>query len=150
MHRYLTTRRTTLVQALYGAGVLALSMGRARAHDVRDNQPSSARWYEAAARMRQLALGWGDQAYGAVLVLNDTLVGEGPSKVVKNADPNAHAERVAIADAQARLGRASLAGSVLYSTSRPCRECEDAAARAQVSRMIYGEALHDAGRPTLR
>jgi tRNA(adenine34) deaminase len=67
--------------------------------------------------------------------------------VVKRSDPSAHAEREAIRDAQRRLGRTDLAGSVLYSTSRPCRECERAAAEARVERMIYGAALRDAGKP---
>lgn len=105
------------------------------------------RWMEAAAAMKRLAESWGDQAYGAVLVADGAIVGEGPSRVVKRGDPTAHAEREAIRDAQRRLGRTSLAGSVLYSTSRPCRQCEIAAAEAQVARMIYGEALNDAGRP---
>ena len=105
------------------------------------------RWIAAAASMKRLAESWGDQAYGAVLVADGAIVGEGPSRVVKRGDPTAHAEREAIRDAQRRLGRTSLAGSVLYSTSRPCRQCEIAAAEAQVARMIYGEALNDAGRP---
>lgn len=104
-------------------------------------------WAAAARRMLELALSWGDQPYGAVLVLDGQLVGEGPSRVVKNKDPSAHAEREAIRDAQARLGRSRIEGSVLYSTSRPCRACEDAAADAGVSRMIHGDALHDAGAP---
>jgi tRNA(adenine34) deaminase len=97
--------------------------------------------------MKQLAESWGDQSYGAVLVLDGTLVGEGPSRVVKDRDPDAHAERVAIRDAQQRLGRSDLAGSILYSTSRPCGLCEEAAARAGVSRMIHGAELVDAGQP---
>lgn len=105
------------------------------------------RWYDAAASMKRLAESWGDQPYGAVLIADAAIIGEGPSRVVKLGDPTAHAEREAIRDAQKRLGRKSLAGSVLYSTSRPCRQCEIAAAEAQVSRMIYGEALNDAGRP---
>jgi tRNA(adenine34) deaminase len=67
--------------------------------------------------------------------------------VVKRSDPAAHAEREAIRDAQKRLGRAELSGSVLYSTSRPCRDCERAAAEAGVARMIHGAALRDAGKP---
>jgi tRNA(adenine34) deaminase len=67
--------------------------------------------------------------------------------VVQRGDPSAHAEREAIRDAQRRLGHADLAGSVLYSTSRPCRQCEIAAAQVGVARMIYGEALSDAGPP---
>jgi tRNA(adenine34) deaminase len=97
--------------------------------------------------MKRLAESWGDQAYGAVLVARGEIVGEGPSRVVKNGDPTAHAEREAIRDAQRRLGRTNLAGTVLYSTSRPCPMCERAAADAGVARMIYGESLTDAGAP---
>ena len=67
--------------------------------------------------MLRLAQSWGDQPYGAVLVMGDAVVGEGPSLVVKDNNPDAHAERVALLDAQRRLGRADLAGAVLYSTS---------------------------------
>jgi tRNA(Arg) A34 adenosine deaminase TadA len=105
------------------------------------------RWYDAAQAMRRLALSWGDQPYGAVLVLGDELVGEGPSRVVQRGDPTAHAEREAIRDAQRRLQRTRLDGSVLYSTSRPCSACEAAAAAAGVSRMVFGEHLEDAGAP---
>lgn len=106
-----------------------------------------ARWYAAAVEMRSLAQSWGDQPYGAVLVLQHQLVGHGPSRVVQRADPSAHAEREAIRDAQRRLQRVNLEGSILYSTSRPCAACESAAAAAGVSRMIFGEALNDAGAP---
>ncbi len=104
-------------------------------------------WYEAAVAMKRLAESWGDQPYGAVLVLDGAQVGDGPSRVVKDRNPDAHAERVAIRDAQRRLGRTQLDGAILYSTSRPCPLCEAAAAAAGVSRMIYGEALTDAGAP---
>ena len=105
------------------------------------------RWYDAAKSMKRLAESWGDQPYGAVLVLDGTLIGEGPSRVVKLGDDSAHAEREAIKDAQRRLKRKVLSGSVLYSTSRPCRVCETAAAEAEVARMYYGNALNDAGSP---
>jgi tRNA(adenine34) deaminase len=97
--------------------------------------------------MKHLAQSWGDQPYGAVLVMDGTLVGQGPSRVVKSQNPNAHAEREAIRDAQNKLGRPKLLGAVLYSTSRPCSLCEAAAARAGVSRMYFGPALTDAGIP---
>ena len=97
--------------------------------------------------MKRIAEASGDQPYGAVLVLDGKLVGEGPSRVVKNQDVNAHAEREAIRDAQRRLGRMELPGTVLYSTSRPCSLCEAAAAQAGVSRMYFGPTLIDAGPP---
>jgi len=108
---------------------------------------SGRQWFEAAVSMKRLAESWGDQAYGAVLVAEGAIIGYGPSRVVQRGDPSAHAEREAIRDAQRRLGRSDLAGSVLYSTSRPCRQCEIGAAQARVARMIYGETLNDAGPP---
>ena len=129
-----------------GIGIAALfGMRATRAAPQTSESPS--RWYQAALEMKRRALGWGDQPYGAVLVMDDKVVGEGPSRVVLRNDPNAHAEREAIRDAQQRLGRAHLAGSSLYSTSRPCRECERAAALAGVNRMIHGAGLVDAGPP---
>jgi tRNA(adenine34) deaminase len=137
------TRRRALVNG--GCAVLVIAL--ARQSRIAPGAENDARWYRAAAAMRQLAESWGDQPYGAVLVLDGAIVGEGPSRVVTDRDPDAHAERVAIRDAQRRLGRTQLAGSVLYSTSRPCSLCEAAAARAGVGRMIHGEALVDAGPP---
>lgn len=97
--------------------------------------------------MKRLAESWGDQSYGAVLVLDGAVIGEGPSRVVKSNDVTAHAEREAIRDARRRLGRQEFPGAVLYSTSRPCSLCEAAAAEAKVSRMYFGAMLSDAGTP---
>jgi len=97
--------------------------------------------------MKDWAISWGDQPYGAVLVLGASVVGFGPSRVVLQSNADAHAEREAIKDAQLRLGRDRLDGTVLYSTSRPCRACEQAAALAGVQRMFFGANLRDAGTP---
>jgi tRNA(adenine34) deaminase len=141
------SRRTVLAQAVVAAAVASLPRTVSSAEQAEAVFRPERRWYEAAASMEHLAKSWGDQPYGAVLVAGGTIVGEGPSRVVKLGDPTAHAEREAIRDAQRRLGRLDLAGSVLYSTSRPCRMCEAAAAEAKVARMVYGAALNDAGAP---
>jgi tRNA(Arg) A34 adenosine deaminase TadA len=140
-------RRRLLRPIAAAVALLACGRGALAAEPETSPFPTQKRWFEAAAAMKRLAESWGDQPYGAVLVAGDTLIGEGPSRVIKLGDASAHAEREAIRDAQRRLGRKNLAGSVLYSTSRPCRQCELAAAQAQVSRMIHGEALIDAGPP---
>lgn len=88
--------------------------------------------------MRRLAIDGGDQAYGAVLVADGRIAGWGPSRVIIDRNPDAHAERVAIGDARKRLGRKDLSGTTLYSTSRPCNLCEAAAAEAGVSLMVWG------------
>jgi tRNA(Arg) A34 adenosine deaminase TadA len=105
------------------------------------------RWSLVAQAMKDWAISWGDQPYGAVLVLGQSVVGFGPSRVILQSNTDAHAEREAIKDAQLRLGRRRLDGTVLYSTSRPCRVCEQAAALAGVQRMFFGANLQDAGTP---
>jgi tRNA(Arg) A34 adenosine deaminase TadA len=100
-----------------------------------------------AFRMNREAVAAGDQPYGAVVVLREAIVGYGPSQVMTKADLDAHAERVALRDAQGRLGRADLSEAVLYSTSRPCRDCERAAAAARISRLHFGPDGTDAGAP---
>jgi tRNA(Arg) A34 adenosine deaminase TadA len=102
-----------------------------------------------AHALRDEAVRSGDQAYGAVVWRDGVIVGEAPSRVVVRNDRTAHAEREALRDAQRRLGRDDLSGCLLVSSSRPCAMCEDAAARAGISRMFYGEGV-DAGPPHAR
>ncbi|HSB73008.1 MAG TPA: nucleoside deaminase [Candidatus Methylomirabilis sp.] len=141
-------RRKVIAWLLGGVAFLAGRgpFARAQQHAASD-AAADRRWIEAAFAMRRLAESWGDQSYGAVVVLDGALVGEGPSRVVKLNDPDAHAEREAIRDAQTPLGRKDLDGAVLYSTSRPCRRCEGIAAEARIARMVYGADGSDAGRP---
>ena len=100
-----------------------------------------------AREMREQSVRDGDAAYGAVVLHGDAIVGAAPSRVVASGDPAAHAETQALQDAIRRIGTPQLTGAVLVSTSRPCRMCEAAAARAGIARMVYGEALTDAGTP---
>ncbi len=124
-------------------GLLGLPPRRARAAG-----PAAApAWIDAAFEMRRLAESWGDQPYGAVLVLDGAIVGFGPSRVVQRGDGDAHAEREALRDARRRLGRGRLDGALLVSTSRPCPRCERAAAEAGVARMVFGRDGIDAGPP---
>jgi tRNA(Arg) A34 adenosine deaminase TadA len=145
------SRRNALTRLVAWSALILAWPGRGRAQSpgARMGQDDR-RWIEAAFAMKRLAESWGDQSYGAVLVIDGTLAGEGPSRVVQRGDPDAHAEREAIKDAQKRLGRSDLTGAVLYSTSRPCNRCEQAAAEARVARMIYGADMRDAGPPVRR
>ncbi|MGL4241683.1 MAG: deaminase [Beijerinckiaceae bacterium] len=128
-------------RACSGATVLALfvSAGHARA--------DATRYLAEAFRLRDEATAAGDQPYGAVLVLEGRIVGEGRSRVVSDRNADHHAERVALWNAQKALGRDQLAGAVIYSSSVPCMACQSALARAKVSRMIHGRDATDAGAP---
>jgi tRNA(Arg) A34 adenosine deaminase TadA len=108
--------------------------------------PDQRRFIAAAFAMKRDAERAGDQAYGAVVVRGETIVGWGPSRVIVNRDSSAHAEREAIRDARKRLGD-DLSGCEMYSTSRPCAACEAAAAEANIARMYFGADASDAGRP---
>jgi tRNA(Arg) A34 adenosine deaminase TadA len=99
-----------------------------------------------AFAMRDEAVRAGDQAYGAVVVKQGRIVGRAPSRVIAKKDDNAHAEREAIKDAQARLG-GDLSACVTYSSSRPCAACERAASLARIERMYFGREPTDAGPP---
>ena len=100
-----------------------------------------------AERMRQQAIASGDQPYGAVLVRAGEIVGYGPSRVVVDGSADAHAERVALWDAQRRTGNRQLDGTIIYSTSPPCALCQRALAQAGVARMRFGPEASDGGPP---
>ena len=112
--------------------------------------PQHAVFVTAAFAMRSRAIERGDQAYGAVVVRNGDVIGAGPSRVIARKDPNAHAEREAIKDAQAAMNKTDLSDCLLYSSSRPCSDCERAAAQARIAHMYYGPDATDAGAPQLR
>jgi Cytidine and deoxycytidylate deaminase zinc-binding region len=83
--------------------------------------------YLARARaLRDLAVREGDQAYGAVVVRNGVTVGEGRNFVVRDNDPTAHAELLAVRDAARRLATRDLSDCEVYSTAVPCPMCQAA------------------------
>ena len=100
-----------------------------------------------AVRMKDQAMASGDQPFGAVVVRSGEIIGYGPSRVIIDRNPDAHAERVALWDAQRRLGTKDISGAVMYSTSRPCDTCENALALGKVDRMYFGLSAIDAGIP---
>ena len=100
----------------------------------------------------QLALSLADRAaaegevpVGAVLVLNDAVIGEGWNRPIGTHDATAHAEIQALRDAGQRLGNYRLPGTTLYVTLEPCVMCAGAIIHARVDRVIYGAPDPKAG-----
>jgi tRNA(Arg) A34 adenosine deaminase TadA len=135
------------IAGLYGLFRTPAAFGDAAGKNLPENAKSKAFMTRAEA-MKRLAVEAGDQPYGAIIVKDGEIVGEGPSRVVTQGDPTAHAEIEAIRDAARRLGTRDLSGCVMYGTSRPCRMCETAAYWANVSRFVHGAGLVDGGAPT--
>jgi tRNA(Arg) A34 adenosine deaminase TadA len=102
-----------------------------------------------AALMRENAIAANDQPFGAVVVLDKCIVGYGPSRVIVDNNSDAHAERVALWDAQSRLGRKLLTGAVIYSTSTLCMICQPAMSAAGIVRMYVGPQSVDKGPPRM-
>lgn len=61
--------------------------------------------------------------YGAVVVIDGEIVGEGLNRAAAIHDPTSHGEVEAIRDACKRLGRTNLAGAEMYTTAEPCPMC---------------------------
>jgi tRNA(Arg) A34 adenosine deaminase TadA len=143
------TRRRFLVSALPAGGTIlaATRPARSAAQASTASPAERQRFMARAFEMRQLAITRGDQAFGAVVVRNNQVVGEGVSAVLTSPDPTAHGEIQALRDAARRLGTARLAGCDLYTTFRPCPMCETAAYWAGIERVYFGEAITDAGAP---
>ena len=113
------------------------------------SRPTAAKFMERAFEMRHTALQRGDQAYGAVIVRNNQIVGQSWSRVVIDRDPTGHAEMSAIRDAARRLDSRDLTGAAMFSSSRPCPMCESAAYWAGIDQLVYGHNLDNAGSPKL-
>ena len=75
---------------------------------------------------------------GAVLVLNDEIIGLGWNRNITLNDPTAHAEIQAIRAAGEKIGNYRLVGATLYVTLEPCAMCSMALVHARVGRVVYG------------
>jgi len=149
----MTSERNSSDRRLVIAGafslLLAPRVAAAASHTeiVQPERPGPDAFMRRAFAAREEAVRSGDQPYGAVMVRDGRIVGWGPSRVVADRDPTAHAEMQAIRDAARRLGTRDLSGCVIYATSRPCAMCEAALYWANVQRIVHGTALTDTGAP---
>lgn len=82
--------------------------------------------------------------FGAVVVKDGEIIGEGHNQVVGTKDPTAHGEIVAIREACARIGDFSLEGCEIHTTGEPCPMCLGAILWAHIGRIYYGFSINDA------
>ena len=82
---------------------------------------------------------------GAVVVLDDKIIGEGYNRPLRTHDPTAHAEMAALRDAASRLQNYRLGGTTLYVTLEPCLMCAGAIIQARVERVVFGAFDEKAG-----
>lgn len=82
--------------------------------------------------------------FGAVIVKDGEIVGEGWNQVIATNDPTAHGEVTAIRNACAKLGTFSLEGCEIHTTGQPCPMCLGAIYWARIRRIYYGFRIEDA------
>lgn len=87
----------------------------------------------------------GEVPVGALVALNDEVIGEGWNQPIVSHDPTAHAEIVALRAAATRMKNYRLTDTTLYVTLEPCAMCAGAIVQARVARVVYGGADPKAG-----
>jgi tRNA(adenine34) deaminase len=104
----------------------------------------SADGYAHAAFMRaalaeaEKAGALGEVPIGAVVVVDGSVVAAGFNQPIRETDPSAHAEIVALRAAARSLGNYRLTGATVYVTLEPCLMCVGALVNARVAAVVYG------------
>ncbi|MGO9640585.1 MAG: tRNA adenosine(34) deaminase TadA [Candidatus Acidiferrales bacterium] len=80
----------------------------------------------------------GEVPVGAVVVLSDRVISRAGNRTIRDCDPTAHAEIVALRAAALAAGNYRLAGAELYVTIEPCAMCAGALVQARIARLVYG------------
>jgi tRNA(adenine34) deaminase len=87
----------------------------------------------------------GEVPVGAVVLLDGEIIGRGNNRVIRDSDPTAHAEIVAMRAAALHLRNYRLSGCTLVVTLEPCSMCAGAILHARVGRLIYAASDPKAG-----
>src|SRR5215213_6098768 len=125
--RHLLTAMTLAPFATFcGMSRAAAQPGAAPPPLAQPPEPTKAAFFARARALRDQAVREGDQAYGAVVVRDGVIVGEGRNYVMLHSDPTAHSELLAVRDAARRLGTRDLSRCEVYSTATPCAMCQGA------------------------
>ena len=93
----------------------------------------------------QSAAAAGEVPIGAIMVHNNTIIARAQNRVLRDCDPTAHAEMVALRAAAAVLGNYRLLDCELYVTLEPCAMCAGAMIHARLGRLVYGAPDPKAG-----
>jgi tRNA(adenine34) deaminase len=104
-----------------------------------------AAWMELALELARSAAEAGEVPVGAVVVKDGKIVGWGQNRNLRDHDPAAHAEIVALRQAAAQLGNHRLGGCVMFATIEPCAMCAGAMIHARLARLVYGASDPKAG-----
>jgi len=99
----------------------------------------------AALAEARLAAEAGEVPIGAVIVREGEIVARGQNRSLRDVDPTAHAEVVALRGAALAMGNYRLNGCTLYVTLEPCAMCAGAMIHARIDRLVFAASDPKAG-----
>lgn len=102
-------------------------------------------WMQHALRLAEQARALGEVPVGAVLVLDEQVIGEGWNRPITRHDPTAHAEIMALQQGGSRVQNYRLLGATLYVTLEPCVMCAGAMVHSRIRRLVYGASDQKTG-----
>ncbi len=102
------------------------------------------KWMEKAIELSKKNIENGGGPFGAVIVKDGVVVGEGANQVTASNDPTAHAEVVAIRKACQNLKTFDLSGCEIFTSCEPCPMCLSAVYWARISKIYFANTKLDA------
>jgi len=106
---------------------------------------STESWMQRALAEATAAEEAGEVPVGAVIVKNGELIAAGQNRNLRDHDPSAHAEIVALRAAGRILGNHRLEGCEMYVIIEPCAMCAGALVHTRLARLVYGARDPKAG-----
>jgi tRNA(adenine34) deaminase len=92
---------------------------------------------QAALAEARLAAEAGEVPIGAVIVHKGEILARGQNRTLRDVDPTAHAEIMALREAATAVGNYRLNGCTLYVTLEPCAMCAGAMIHARLDRLVF-------------
>ncbi|KPJ67333.1 MAG: hypothetical protein AMJ43_05375 [Coxiella sp. DG_40] len=102
-------------------------------------------WMQRAIKLAHHAKSQNEVPVGAILVLNNEIIGEGWNQPISSTDSTAHAEIIALRNAAKKLNNYRLSDTTLYVTLEPCIMCVGAMIHARIKRLVFGAYDSKAG-----
>lgn len=93
---------------------------------------------QQAFGLAEYAMSQQEVPVGAVVVLEDKVIGKGWNQPIANNDPSAHAEIMALRNAAKTIGNYRLLDATLYVTLEPCLMCVGAILHSRIKRLVFG------------
>ena len=102
-------------------------------------------WMTHALTLADKAEGMGEVPVGAVIVLDNKIIGEGYNRSIIGNDPCGHAEIMAIQSAAKNIENYRVLDATIYVTLEPCAMCAGAIVHARIKRAVFGASDYKTG-----